>query len=341
MDWLSKAREIVGREGFVARVAILATLGPTPRAVGSHMLVSSEATFGKIGRGRVEAGAASIAREMIEQASRAGARGGGPTWLRRRVSFATGDVLGQQTGGSIEVLIEVLGRDEFHLLEQVVLERARDIFLARVVESGLPPELVGSADSPLSTHLEEGIAQLKLEPHALLALAKSADGEEYVIERIGAVRPTFNVYGTGLVARALVKLLSDLPFEVVWFDTSPGHFPRDVPERARCVSSPDLVRTVRETGGDGFHAVMTADHGLDLSVCRAILELGRFHYLGVVGSRLKRKRMLAHLRQEGFEDGALARIACPIGLREIKSKVPAVIAVAIAAEALSSLGQEG
>jgi xanthine dehydrogenase accessory factor len=54
----------------------------------------------------------------------------------------------------------------------------------------------------------------------------------------------------------------------------------------------------------------------------------------VIGSRVKRERLLARLALEGMPAEQLAKVVCPIGLPEIRSKQPAVIAVSIAAQAL-------
>lgn len=343
MDWLESVQERVRTVGAVARVVIVSTDGPTPRAAGTAMLVWREGAAGRIGRGEAERRAIEIAREMLARQAETAA-GPEPAWLRARARFSTGFVLGESSGGTIEVLIEVFGRGECAALAQDAAGKETPPgglpFVGRSLLSGERSIRAGSAAAGLPAGWQAGIAQLGSRPHAKLALIASPGGEDVLIERLEPPRPPFYVYGTGLVARALVRLLAELPFEVIWIDTAPGHFPREVAAGVVTVASGDVGATARSALEGAFHAVMTADHELDLAVCRQILRSGRFYYLGVIGSRLKRERLVRQLEADGIEHAAIDRLACPIGLAQIKSKQPSVIAVGIAAQALAVLPTE-
>jgi xanthine dehydrogenase accessory factor len=169
---------------------------------------------------------------------------------------------------------------------------------------------------------------------AMLSLEQSSDGDRILVERLAPARLPFHVYGSGLVARALVKGLVDLPFDVRWLDRSPGHFPREVPLGVTHAVYDELAMVARDAPAGSLHAVMTADHDLDLAICKTLLEANEFAYLGVIGSRVKRERLEAKLREEGVEQRALDRMSCPIGISGIRSKNPSVIAISIAADAL-------
>jgi xanthine dehydrogenase accessory factor len=80
--------------------------------------------------------------------------------------------------------------------------------------------------------------------------------------------------------------------------------------------------------------VLTHDHALDYSLTRAALTGGRFAYLGLIGSMTKRARFVSRLRAEGLDDG---RLTCPIGVPQLRSKDPEVIAVSVAADLLMRL----
>ncbi len=344
MDWLDDIEERVERVGAIARVVIIATDGPTPRAAGTAMLVWSDGAAGKIGRGEAERRSIEIAREMIARRC-AVAPGEEPAWLRTRERFTTGEVLGEITGGTIEVLIEVFGRAECAALAlrpaNVAGSRSGCGYVGRCVRSGERSIRLGSETAGLPAEWQAGVVQLARRPHARLARIPSASGDDVLIERLEPPRPPFYVYGTGLVARALVSLLAGLPFEVIWIDTAPGRFPAEVKAGVRTVTSEDLEETARSARDGAFHAVMTADHDQDLAVCRQILRSGRFHYLGLIGSRLKRERLVRRLVADGIDTVALDRLSCPIGLAQIKSKQPSVMAIGIAAQALAALPPEG
>jgi xanthine dehydrogenase accessory factor len=92
----------------------------------------------------------------------------------------------------------------------------------------------------------------------------------------------------------------------------------------------------------GAHAViMTHDHAEDYALCDAALRLPqRLGGVGLIGSSAKWTRFQAQLAEAGHSPATIARITCPIGQPGITGKDPAVIAVAIAAELLSTLGDK-
>jgi xanthine dehydrogenase accessory factor len=80
---------------------------------------------------------------------------------------------------------------------------------------------------------------------------------------------------------------------------------------------------------------MTHSHALDLAVAAAALpDTRRFPYVGVIGSRTKRARFARQLADAGFAPDVVGRLVCPIGMREIAGKEPAVIAAGIAVQCL-------
>ncbi|MGB1160382.1 MAG: xanthine dehydrogenase accessory protein XdhC [Alphaproteobacteria bacterium] len=134
------------------------------------------------------------------------------------------------------------------------------------------------------------------------------------------------LYGGGHVGRALHQALTPLPFAVSWLD-----------ERSNTPA--DQASLVEEaTGGvDGaLHYVMTHDHQLDLAIVSALLHRSsrEVPFIGMIGSKSKIARFRTQLSAAGFDASAQKRLITPIGIAGIKGKEPAVIAAAVAAEAL-------
>ena len=102
----------------------------------------------------------------------------------------------------------------------------------------------------------------------------------------------------------------------------------------RKVPTTDLVAAALAAPAGALHAVMTASHEQDYAIVRALLGTPAPRFVGVIGSALKRQRMLDRLAQDGLPEAARARLVCPIGLPGIRAKSPRAIAVAIAAQAL-------
>jgi xanthine dehydrogenase accessory factor len=87
---------------------------------------------------------------------------------------------------------------------------------------------------------------------------------------------------------------------------------------------------------DAHVVVMTHSHALDLELVARALARGTFPYLGLIGSERKWLRFRTRLGQRGFTAEQLARVRCPIGVRQ-DSKDPAAIALSTATELVGHL----
>ena len=66
----------------------------------------------------------------------------------------------------------------------------------------------------------------------------------------------------------------------------------------------------------------------------AILLRGDASWLGLIGSTSKAARFRSRLLRAGIDRTTLSGLTCPVGLPGIDSKLPAAIAIAIAAQLL-------
>lgn len=140
------------------------------------------------------------------------------------------------------------------------------------------------------------------------------------------------LFGAGHVGRALVRLLGDLPCRVTWIDPRADAFPDVCPTNTTCHAAVAVTALPA-----GTHVlVMTHDHQLDFDIVAAALPRDDFASIGLIGSASKRGRFVGRLRRLGLNDAAIARLNCPIGLPGIESKLPAAIAVSVAARLLMS-----
>lgn len=138
------------------------------------------------------------------------------------------------------------------------------------------------------------------------------------------------LYGAGHVGRALILALATLPFEVIWVDPRPEAFPRAVPENVTLVTDVDLATAPQGS----FVYIMSHSHALDLAVTDAALRNPNIAHVGLIGSATKRARFINRLRQAQVPEARLQNLICPIGIAGIKSKLPAMIAAATAAQIL-------
>ncbi|MGK3141347.1 xanthine dehydrogenase accessory protein XdhC [Pantoea sp. C2G6] len=160
-----------------------------------------------------------------------------------------------------------------------------------------------------------------------------------LFEPLLQAQPEIYLFGAGHVGQALVNLLSTLPCHINWIDSRPGQFSR-VPEGVVTLQPEEPLDCVAQAAAGSYFIIMTHHHPLDFELCEAVLKRGDFRYAGVIGSQTKNQRFRYRLAGRGVESDQLARLRCPIGLPDVKGKLPAEIAVAIAAEIISVYQQQ-
>jgi xanthine dehydrogenase accessory factor len=146
------------------------------------------------------------------------------------------------------------------------------------------------------------------------------------------------LFGGGHVGRALVNVMSTLPFAVTWIDSRDEIFPPQVPANVACEHSDPVHAAVRELAADSRVLIMSFSHAEDLDIVAACLRRQReradLPYIGLIGSVTKWATFRHRLEERGFTPAELAQVTCPIGLPGIRGKEPEVIAVGVAAQIL-------
>jgi xanthine dehydrogenase accessory factor len=156
-------------------------------------------------------------------------------------------------------------------------------------------------------------------------------------ESLEASRPAVSLFGAGHVGQAVAKVLATLPVRTRWIDSRLDFLPEDVGESMELMHAPEPLLTLAGAPPQSHFIVMTHNHALDYALCRAILQRGDFASVGVIGSRSKAAKFRSRLARDGFSAAQVACLRCPIGIDALHSKVPAVIAIAIAAQLLQTI----
>jgi xanthine dehydrogenase accessory factor len=301
-DWLA--------QGPVARIVVAEVKGSAPREPGACMLVSPARLQGSIGGGNLEWQAITAARALLAAGDTAP-----PVRIQRLV---LGKELAQCCGGAVQLWME-----RFTAVDRPLLATA-----AQRLARGLP---VG-----LATLLAEGRVSRELRPPRGRLQFSGGEKSALLLEQLEPGTPLW-LYGAGHVGQALVQILAALPFEITWVDSRAELLPDSLPPAVRTLCASDPVDTVRLVPPTARILVMTHDHALDYALCRAFLERGTLGWLGLIGSASKAARFRSRLARDGLAPAAVTQLTCPIGLTSIPSKLPAAIAVGIAAQLLSGL----
>ncbi|MGY2222691.1 xanthine dehydrogenase accessory protein XdhC [Pseudomonas gingeri] len=157
-----------------------------------------------------------------------------------------------------------------------------------------------------------------------------------LFEPMGQVQAEIAVFGAGHVGRALVPLLASLPCRVRWIDSREQEFPPQIPSGVRKIISDEPVEEIDRLPAGSYCIVMTHNHPLDLELSAAILKRNDFAYFGLIGSKTKRVKFEHRLRERGYDNALLQRMRCPMGLAEVKGKLPVEIAISIAGEVIAT-----
>ena len=332
-DWLSGVPDALAQEQALVRVALASVLGSAPRETGASMLVGADSLRGSIGGGNLEFKATEIARAMLRQ---------GPAW--QVTSFPLGPALGQCCGGFVELWFERIDADQhaaFAAFDAARRGAMADCCLATVAGPDRPPRraVLGQraasifADAALDAWVRDEAAAMQDEEPAAARLARNA-GWTLLLERLDMpVTPLF-LFGAGHVGRALVSVLSGLPFKVTWVDGREGVFPEKVPANVTAYACPNPAELVRDAPPGACFLVLTHSHALDYEICREILRRDGFSFAGLIGSHTKAARFAHRLARDGIAAERVGRLVCPIGIASIAAKQPEAIAVAVAAQLL-------
>lgn len=145
------------------------------------------------------------------------------------------------------------------------------------------------------------------------------------------------VFGAGHVGRALMTIMGQLPWQVVWVDSRADAFPEaaDLPANVRQHLTDDPVGDAKELCAGGHALILTHNHQLDYELCRALLDAGDATSIGLIGSQTKAERFRLRLEHRGYTAEQIASIRCPVGRSDVPGKRPMEVAVSICAELLS------
>ncbi len=324
------------------RGSILATVvmrkGSAPRGLGTKMLVKSDGGLvGTVGGGLLEGNAVAKAGEMLKS-------GGSALVLDFDLMDKEAEACGMICGGYVNLYLEFMDPSDEDLkglvqrLARITGEGRTALAAMRTDEnrawarrylvSREGPEVWPSGDWP--EDLE--VVRKRFEQGGALRPGWLGD---YFVEPVLA-GPTVYIFGGGHVSGHIAPLASLVDFRVKVIDdreefASVQRFPQadEVIRRSfeGAVESLDITES-------GYIVIVTRGHAWDGAVLADALKTPAV-YIGMIGSRHKRKAIYDKLLSEGFTEEDLKRVHSPIGL-DIGGETPEEIAVAIVAELIQA-----
>ena len=341
--WIESLRSLSNEPAML--VTVMNVRGSAPRECGAKMLVTTSEVIGTIGGGQLEFQCTRMAAERIALARVASSCSSSTGAFLHR--FPLGANCGQCCGGVVEILFERVDketswiRDLLDCHEQrrpavIVTEAPADGSCGKHLVTAercrtYGPSVLGTPEiaAPARRLLAEGGSSRQVEIESREGRKVSA-----LLEPFGAAGMSIALFGAGHTGSAVVAAMAGLDCEIRWIDSRRRVFPPAVPGNVLMVESGDPVREIAAMPAGAFYLVMTHSHPLDYEICEGVLRRGDFAYLGLIGSRSKRRRFEQRMKKIGMAPALLERLTCPIGIRGVGGKRPAEIAVAVAAELL-------
>jgi xanthine dehydrogenase accessory factor len=305
------------------------------------MLVRSDGSFiGTIGGGALEA-------QGLERASQV---------FRTGISqHFTVDLSGRDAasmhmicGGRVEVLLEMITPDPATIAVFAALRGALAGEERCFLVSGLGPEgdisrikrcLVrpdGTMTGPFPHPADWLAALAKLSHNATYPVLTVIEGERFLVERC-YVPSTVFLFGAGHVSQQVAEMAAKVAFQAVVLDDREEFANRErfpTAEVVRVIESFDDCCAGLTIDADSYLVIVTRGHTHDKTVLTQALRTDAC-YIGMLGSRKKSVEIRRALVAEGFDEGRVNAVHCPIGL-DIGAATTAEIGVSIVAELIQA-----
>ena len=341
MDWLKTLRRLQQQNIPAVMVTVASIIGSTPREPGAKMIVTSQQIYGTIGGGNLEHQACAIARSQLDSPE-----------SERLKRFPLGAGLGQCCGGLVNLMFEPIVESS-NWMESAIQLQAQGQDWVRVVATKADEIDRDSAPLMLTANRPDPLLQQSSDNRELIEAAKSMlqGSQKAALYQVGGSsdcfffdasrKPDFQLvlFGAGHVGRALVNVLRDIPIQINWVDSRDDQFPSEIADNVEicCCDTPQAEVDAALAGS--YFLVMTHDHALDQSLAEQILKRDDFAYFGLIGSASKRRMFETRMHRRGIAKQCFERMICPIGVGGIDSKVPAAIAISVAAELMQVYDQ--
>ena len=324
-----------------ALCTILRLAGSGPRRAGAKMLVRGcGESVGTVGGGGLEVKATQWAHEALQ--------GGRPLCRAFALDLQQASDEGMTCGGEVEVLIEPFdgttpaARDFFARVVALLARGERGRLATAITRDGedlVTENFLIVGGEPVAALPESGRAlpeDLLRAPTLPTPSLLERESVRYFIDPL-APPITVYVFGGGHIGMHLVPLCRLVGFRTVVVDDRADFISRDRFPHAddlRAVSSFDRAVHGIPLGTAAYVVIVTRGHGGDQAILRQALRQ-RPGYIGMIGSNRKRGLIFNQLIAEGFTQGDLTRVTCPVGL-SIGAETPEEIAVSIVAQLVAT-----
>ena len=142
------------------------------------------------------------------------------------------------------------------------------------------------------------------------------------------------IFGAGHVGQELSSKSVNLDFNVHLIDSRNEYLNMQNEKEVIPIFAKFPWMLIKNLPKKSYCIVLTHSHDHDFKIINEILNLNTFQFIGLIGSKTKKKKFNNRLVKLGYNHNLINKIECPIGLQNIKSKKPGEIAISIIARLL-------
>lgn len=325
----------LGQEGCPAALAVVTRIqGSAYRRPGAKLLIEDGGgTIGGVSGGCLEEDIRQVGLQVIRSGR------------SRALHYNTGDDdtkawgLGLGCDGSVDVVVQPITAASAASFWQTVRDQLKGdapFAIASVVEDGAPGEVLAVGESG---RLAGGLRDAAEDAEAAAAAAAALRARRSRLEALGPRKlftevlsppPKLLVCGAGEDARPLVALAASVGFRVFVADHRSAHLDaQHLPAAHRLLLlRPEQGSTELPSDGDTYAVVKTHSLRHDTEWVQRLVRTD-VAYVGILGPRMRTRRILAELGIAGDE-----RVFSPVGL-DLGADGPEQVAVSVVAELLA------
>lgn len=326
-DWFESGKEVV-------LATVVEIYGSAPRGLGAKMAVNQDSLMaGSVSGGCVEGAVVAEALKIIKT--------GKPKLLHYGVTQDQAISVGLACGGTIEVWVEKLTRENFERIQKDLVEERLAVVVTVLSGSDAGEQvyaypngsMLGEFSDPgLTMLVKENIVNVFSQPLCLRKTLQVKEKEVEVFFDVLAPSPKLVIVGAVHIAIPLVHYARILGFHTIVVDPRKafGNVER-FPHVDRLVQEwpEDFLQNFPWDQGT-YLVVVSHDDKLDVPA----LAIGCQHearYIGALGSKKTFAKHVRDLKAAGITDEQIARIHSPIGV-DIAARGPEEIALSIITE---------
>jgi xanthine dehydrogenase accessory factor len=322
-DVLEAAKSWLAKDGKVALATVVGTWGSAPVGVGGQMVVAADGRFeGSVSGGCVEGEVIAEAEDIMAD--------GKPRTLEFGVADETAWQVGLPCGGQIKVFLERLEKSEGLPLIARALD-ARTNRRGIVVRTRLADghrDIFAREDRIADASIQERFSTGESE------LTRTPEGEVFLHAMVPPARVI--IIGATHIGQVLAQLVQIAGYEVMVVDPRTA-FAAEARFPGIRLDTEWPQDAIPKIGLDPYTAVVALAHvgHIDDEALKLAMRSECF-YVGALGSRRNHAKRTQRLKDAGFSEEEIARIASPIGIN-IGAQSPQEIAISVMAQLILAL----